>query len=151
MTETLRPPPLVPVSFGELVDKLTILEIKVERIRDPAKRRHAEREHALLQQVLETAMPAAEIEIGALRRDLHALNTRLWEVEDALREKEGAAEFDAEFIALARSVYRYNDQRAGLKLEVNRRCGSLLVEVKSYAGLDAHASGLDTDAAASGL
>jgi hypothetical protein len=141
VTRPERPPPLVPVSFGELVDKLTILEIKVERIGDAEKRRHAEREHALLQQVLEAALPDAEAEIGGLRQDLRALNLVLWEVEDALREKERMAAFDADFIKLARSVYQHNDQRARLKLDVNRRCNSALVEVKSYAGLDATPSG----------
>ncbi|MGK7870619.1 DUF6165 family protein [Falsiroseomonas sp. E2-1-a20] len=127
---------MIPISFGELVDKLTILEIKVERIRNPVQRQHAERERALLQQVLEAAMPTAEAEIGALRQELRALNLVLWDVEDALREKERDSSFDAAFIALARSVYRHNDQRARLKLEVNRRCGSALVEVKSHPGLE---------------
>jgi hypothetical protein len=124
-------PILAPISPGELLDKLTILRIKAERIREPAKRANVERERALLETAWREARPAGcdvQEEEAALAR----VNAALWEVEDALRACEAAQRFDAEFIALARSVYRHNDERAALKRRVNEKLGSPLLEEKSY-------------------
>lgn len=134
---TPRPAPLVPVSFGELVDKLTILDLKVERIHDAVRRAHAQAERAALQDALDAALPQPPAEVARLRAALHAVNAALWEVEDALREKERLADFGREFVELARSVYRHNDHRARLKLELNRVTGSAFVEVKSHLPMQA--------------
>jgi hypothetical protein len=121
----------VPVSFGELIDKITILEIKSERMTDPAKLANVRRELDALDAVW-TASPVAGIDIDVLRAELKAVNERLWVIEDDIRDKEAAQAFDAGFIALARSVYIENDERARLKREINTALGSSLVEEKSY-------------------
>jgi hypothetical protein len=121
----------VPVSFGELIDKITILEIKSERIEDAAKLANVRRELDALNAVW-TASPVAGTDIAALRADLKAVNERLWAIEDDIRMKEAAQAFDAGFIQLARSVYFENDERARLKREINTALGSSLVEEKSY-------------------
>lgn len=123
----------IEVSCGELLDKLTILEIKSRRIPDPAKQANIRRE---LEQ-LEAAWrglpnPPDAREIARLRRALTEVNERLWVIEDDIRDKERAGQFDADFIALARSVYRTNDARAALKKEVDQLLGSRLTEEKSY-------------------
>ena len=121
----------VPVSVGELIDKITILEIKAERIADPAKQANVRRELAALDRVRSRAA-AATSELSALRGELAAVNRRLWEVEDALRRCEREGRFDERFVELARSVYRDNDRRAALKREINKLTGSAIVEEKSY-------------------
>lgn len=121
----------VPVSFGELIDKITILEIKAERMRDAGKLANVRRELDALNATW-TAAPASQGEIGSLRAALKAVNERLWVIEDDIRNKEAAQAFDAEFIRLARSVYFENDERARLKREINTALGSTLVEEKSY-------------------
>jgi hypothetical protein len=124
---------LVPISPGELLDKLTILRMKAARFTDPAKRMNVARELALL----EATWGAEVLAAGELRGEEEALarvNAALWEVEDALREREAAQRFDAEFVALARSVYRHNDERAAIKRRVNLKLGSALIEEKSYRG-----------------
>ena len=121
----------VPVSFGELIDKITILEIKSERIGDAAKLANVRRELDALNAVW-TASPVAGTDIGALRQGLREVNERLWGIEDDIRMKEAAQAFDAGFIQLARSVYFENDERARLKREINTALGSSLVEEKSY-------------------
>lgn len=119
----------VEVSVGELVDKATIVHIKSERIHDPDKLRNINREFALLK----TAMAAAGIdETSPQYLQLYEINGRLWDIEDAIREKERTKSFDDEFISLARSVYFNNDKRAAVKREINLACGSELVEEKSY-------------------
>jgi hypothetical protein len=123
----------VPISPGELLDKLTILRLKAARIADPAKRANVARELGGLEEIWLRDVPrAAELrdEEAALAR----VNAALWDVEDALREREAAARFDEEFVALARSVYRHNDERAALKRRVDEKLGSTLVEEKSYRG-----------------
>lgn len=123
---------LVPVSFGELLDKIAILQIKSERIADAAKLVNVRNEL----QALETtwaAHAASRLDIAALRAALKAVNERLWQIEDEIRAKEAAQCFDAGFIALARSVYFQNDERARIKREINQALGSTYVEEKSYA------------------
>lgn len=121
----------VPVSFGELLDKIAILEIKAERITDPAKLVNIRRE---LEALIDTwaAHPASHIEIGHLRAALKAVNERLWVIEDDIRLKEKAQAFDPEFIRLARAVYFENDERAKIKKDINVALGSTYVEEKSY-------------------
>lgn len=123
--------PCVPVSWGELLDKITILEIKRARIACPCARANVAKEHRLLQAI---ARPVRSIPaLTALVEALGRVNEALWEIEDAIREKEAAQCFDATFVALARSVYRKNDQRAAIKRDINRLLCSALVEEKSYA------------------
>ncbi len=121
----------VPVSHGELIDKITILEIKSERIGDPAKLANVRTELDLLNSTWQ-ADPASHTDITAERAKLRAVNETLWDIEDHIRVKEKARSFDAEFIELARAVYFRNDERAAFKREINEKLGSLLVEEKSY-------------------
>ena len=122
---------LVPVSFGELLDKIDILQIKSERMGDPAKLANVRNELSALEKTW-MAHPAAGTDIVRLRADLKAVNERLWEIEDDIRVKEKAQAFDQEFIKLARSVYFENDERARIKREINTALGSAYVEEKSY-------------------
>jgi hypothetical protein len=121
----------VPVSFGELLDKIAILQIKSERMTDPAKVANVHNELAALERTW-MAHPAASQDIARLRADLKAVNERLWVIEDDIRLTEKARAFDDEFIRLARSVYFENDTRARLKKEINLALGSSYVEEKSY-------------------
>jgi hypothetical protein len=121
----------VPISFGELIDKITILEIKSERIRDAAKLTNIRTELDLLGATW-ARHPAARVDIHDERARLKAVNEALWDIEDRIRLKEKAQAFDAEFIELARSVYFRNDERAAVKREINLKLGSTLVEEKSY-------------------
>lgn len=123
----------VPISPGELLDKLTILRLKAARIADPAKRANVTRELAALEAIWRRDVPRAG-ELAAEETGLAHVNAALWDVEDALRECEAAARFDAAFVALARSVYRHNDERAALKRRVNEKLGSAWREEKSYRG-----------------
>ncbi len=120
-----------PVSFGELIDKITILEIKSERIADPAKLDNVRRELELLRDTWR-AHPASQIDIASLQASLKQVNQRLWVIEDDIRIHEQRQQFDAMFIKLARSVYFENDERAALKRQINQQLGSTLVEEKSY-------------------
>ena len=122
---------LVPVSFGELLDKIAILQIKSERMNDPAKLANVRNELSALEKTW-MAHPAASTDIVRLRADLKAVNERLWDIEDDIRIKEKAQAFDEGFIKLARSVYFQNDERARLKREINAALGSAYVEEKSY-------------------
>ena len=121
----------VPVSYGELLDKLTILEIKSERMSDAAKLANVRDELRLLEHTWQ-AHPAAHTDIAAERAALKQVNAALWDIEDRIRLKEKAQAFDAEFIALARAVYVRNDERAAIKRAINLKLGSRLVEEKSY-------------------
>ena len=121
----------VPVSHGELIDKITILEIKSARIADSAKLANVRAELDLLNATW-NADPAARTDIAAERAKLRQVNETLWDIEDRIRVKEKAKAFDAEFIELARAVYFRNDERAAFKREINEKLGSLLVEEKSY-------------------
>jgi hypothetical protein len=122
----------VEVSVGELLDKITILEIKSEKIEDPAKLVNVNKELEILRQTW-TDSPLGTAEIAEPMERLKAINIELWDIEDGIRLKEGAGEFDDQFIALARSVYHRNDVRAAIKREINLMLGSALVEEKSYA------------------
>lgn len=121
----------VAVSYGELIDKLTILEIKAERMRDPAKLANVRDELELLGATWANAAASAT-DIVAERTELKRINESLWEIEDEIRLKERAQTFDARFIELARAVYVTNDRRAAVKRAINEKLGSRLVEEKSY-------------------
>lgn len=121
----------VQTSPGEFLDKLTILEIKSERMTDAGKLDNVRRELELLRSTW-SASPLASRDVSALVAQLREVNEGLWEIEDRIRAKEAARTFDAEFIELARSVYRTNDRRAAIKRELNVTLGSSLIEEKSY-------------------
>jgi len=121
----------VPVSYGELIDKITILEIKSERIKNAAKLANVRVELDLLNGTWR-ANSAASTDIAAERDALRRGNEALWDIDDRIRLKEKAKAFDAEFIELARSVYIRNDERAEIKRAINEKLGSTLVEEKSY-------------------
>jgi ADP-heptose:LPS heptosyltransferase len=122
---------LAPVSVGELIDKITILEIKAERIADPEKRANVRRELAALDTV-RTRELALTPALDHLSAELRAVNRQLWDIEDRLRECERDQRFDPDFIGLARGVYGCNDRRAALKGRINELTGSTIVEEKSY-------------------
>jgi hypothetical protein len=122
---------LVPVSPGELLDKITILRIKVARIQDAGKLANVKLELSLLEQIWRDAGCATP----GIAQDEHALqdvNERLWDIEDRIRDKEAKQTFDRDFIELARAVYVCNDERAAAKKRINVQLGSRLVEEKSY-------------------
>lgn len=122
---------LVPVSFGELLDKIAILQIKSERMSDAGKLVNVRNELTALETTW-AAHPASMQDISALRAELKAVNERLWVIEDDIRLQEKAQAFDAEFVRLARSVYFENDVRARVKKNINLALGSAYVEEKSY-------------------
>jgi hypothetical protein len=122
---------LVPISPGELLDKITILRIKVARIMDAAKVANVRLELDLLEKTWRDS-GCAGFDVAREERALQAVNERLWDVEDLIREKEAKQTFDREFIELARAVYVSNDERAALKKRINLQLGSRLVEEKSY-------------------
>jgi len=122
----------VEISFGEFLDKITILEIKSERISDAVKLENVNRELILLQNSW-AAHPASKTDISDEMARLKAINEKLWEIEDDIRDKVRNKAFDQEFIELARAVYFTNDDRAAVKRELNLKLGSGLVEEKSYA------------------
>lgn len=121
----------VPVSPGEVLDKITILEIKSERMSDPEKVANVRRELALLQETWSNNIRDNET-IQKLHAQLKEINEALWEIEDDIRDKERAREFDKRFIELARAVYVTNDRRSQVKKELNLHLGSEIVEEKSY-------------------
>jgi hypothetical protein len=122
---------LVPVSPGELLDKITILRIKVARIQDAGKLANVKLELALLEQTWRDAGCATPA-VAQDERALQDVNERLWDIEDRIRDKEAKQTFDRDFIELARAVYVCNDERAAAKKRINLRLGSRLVEEKSY-------------------
>jgi hypothetical protein len=122
---------LVPISPGELIDKITILRIKSARMTDETKLRNVRVELEALEQTWResgAAIPAVAADEAALQK----VNEELWDIEDRIRDKERAGEFDAVFIELARAVYVTNDERARFKKNINTALGSRLVEEKSY-------------------
>ena len=122
---------LVPLSPGELLDKITILRIKVARIQDAAKLANVKLELSLLEQTWKDSGAAAH-DVALDERALENVNERLWDIEDRIRDKEAHQTFDREFIDLARAVYICNDERAAIKKRINLLLGSRLVEEKSY-------------------
>ena len=122
----------VPVSPGELLDKITILRIKSARMTDPKKLANVRRELEALEETWRSS-PYAAVDIEGELSALLQVNERLWTIEDDIRDKERAGTFDADFIRLARAVYIENDERAAIKKRVNLKLGSTLVEEKSYA------------------
>jgi hypothetical protein len=122
--------PLVPISIGELIDRMTILEIKAERIDDADKVANVRRELDLLAGVRGGA--ALDGEVARLKQELRAVNELLWEIEDLIRACEREQFFGDEFIALARGVYKTNDRRSALKRQINELSGSAIVEEKAY-------------------
>ena len=128
MTTTI----LTAIAPGELIDKITILRIKSERIEDEAKLKNVRTELDILNATLAKDVPASD-ELSRLDAALQAVNEELWEIEDDIRDCERAGDFGPEFIRLARAVYVTNDKRAALKKEINLLLGSNIVEEKSYA------------------
>jgi hypothetical protein len=122
-----------PLSVGELIDKITILEIKSERIADASKLTNIRHELKLLRDLQASAGFTGD-RMEAFTADLKRVNEALWEIEDDIRECEKAKDFGARFIALARSVYQQNDRRAAIKRDINMAFGSEIVEEKSYKG-----------------
>jgi len=121
---------LVPVSPGELLDKITILRIKAQRIGDAQKRANVRHELELLEKVWRDALGGRDV--STEERELEQVNARLWDIEDDIRAKEAAQTFDRGFIELARAVYFENDERAAIKKRINTKLGSRIVEEKSY-------------------
>jgi transcriptional regulator of nitric oxide reductase len=125
----------VPVSPGEVLDKITILEIKSERMSDPQKVANVRVELALLQETWAQAVTEDDV-IRDLHAQLKEINEALWEIEDDIRDKERVKEFDQRFIDLARSVYFTNDRRSEVKKKLNLHLGSQIIEEKSYQDYD---------------
>ena len=127
---------LIPVSTGELVDKITILEIKKRKIKQAEALKNVSTELQLLQDIFNSLAQNFSKDENAknneIKRDLEKINLQLWDIEDALRSHEAKQYFGPEFIRLARSVYSLNDQRAKLKRSINILCNSSLIEEKSY-------------------
>jgi uncharacterized protein YydD (DUF2326 family) len=122
---------LIPVSVGELYDKFTILTIKNEKITDPTKKASVQKEIVYLQDVMMniTTFPPSETR---LVEQLRNINSQIWDIEDKIRGKERLRQFDREFIELARSVYKKNDERSAIKNEINVVFNSELMDIKSY-------------------
>ena len=122
---------LAPVSFGELLDKLTILQIKSERMSDAGKVANVRKELMALERIW-NEHPASNVDVSGLLGELKAVNERLWVIEDDIRILEKGRQFDDAFVQLARSVYFENDERARIKKEINLALGSAYIEEKSY-------------------
>jgi hypothetical protein len=122
--------PRAPISWGELIDKITILEIKSVQIVNQVARSNVRKELQLLQQIVD--IHAGRDEISRLKKRLKAINSALWRIENAIREKERRGEFDEAFIELARSVYKENDERAFIKRQLNKLLNSEIIEEKGY-------------------
>ena len=123
--------PLIPISWGELIDKITILEIKQTQIKSPIALANINKELSYLNEIVENSTGVVEL-ISDLKQQLLDVNKRLWQVEDDIRDKELKQDFDIGFIELARRVYRLNDERAKLKKSINQVLNSELIEEKSY-------------------
>jgi flagellar motility protein MotE (MotC chaperone) len=123
--------PRVPVSWGELIDKLTILEIKSERLTSAEAIGNVRLELRLLAEAAASRL-AAQPRLQELKSDLRSVNEALWDIENEIRHKESLLQFDEGFVTLARSVYKQNDRRASIKRAINEQAGSVIVEEKSY-------------------
>lgn len=122
---------MAPISAGELVDKITILRVKAERIGDPAKEANVRKELAMLEAIAAQALTEAPA-LADLTAQLQAVNAALWDIEDGKRDCERRQDFGPQFVSLARSVYIENDRRAAIKRSINAAAGSDIVEEKSY-------------------
>ena len=122
---------LIPISLGELIDKITILRIKFEKINSISARKNISLELEKLQKVLSDTIESS-VKLKKFEIKLSKINQALWDVEDQLREKEKEKKFDKKFISLARMVYYKNDERAKIKRMINKSFGSELIEEKSY-------------------
>ena len=122
---------LAPISAGELIDKITILRIKRDKIREDASQRHIGRELDALVQI-RRQYELDNAPVAALEEQLFEINLRLWQVEDDLRESERSNNFGVNFVEMARLVYKLNDRRAALKKEINAISGSAIIEQKFY-------------------
>ena len=122
---------LVEVSVGELLDKISILEIKKGKIKDPEKLKFTSNEHSILKEQLEKNVKTDE-KLEKLFRDLKEINARLWVIEDDKRDCEKNKDFGEKFIRLSRDVHFLNDDRAKIKLEINDHTGSIIKEIKEY-------------------
>ena len=122
---------LVPISPGELLDKITILRIKAARMKDAGKLANVRHELALLEKTWKES-GAASVDLGTAEADLTRVNEKLWVIEDEIRDEERAKRFADKFIELARAVYVTNDERAAIKKRINTLLGSSIVEEKSY-------------------
>ena len=122
---------LAEISAGELIDKITILEIKKEKIIDKEKLIEVDKELVSLSKTLKKSIND-ESKISSFKKDLKNINLKLWDIEDGKRSAEKNNQFDEKFIQLARNVYKFNDERAKIKLAINNALGSNIKEVKSY-------------------
>ena len=122
---------IVEVSIGELLDKISILEIKLEKIKDPQKLKFITNEHSILKNQLDNNVESNE-KLSELFQSLKEINTRLWKIEDDKRQCEKDKDFGEKFIKLSRDVHFLNDDRAQIKLEVNNLTGSTIKEIKEY-------------------
>ncbi len=122
---------IVEVSIGELLDKISILEIKQEKIKDPEKLKFISNEHSILKDQLEKNVKSDD-KLNELFQTLKDINAKLWVIEDDKRECEKNKEFDEKFIKLSRDVHFLNDDRAKIKLEINNHTGSIIKEIKEY-------------------
>ena len=123
---------LAEISAGELIDKITILEIKKEKISNKEKLVEVNKELVSLNETLKKLINNDESKILSFKRDLKNINLKLWNIEDGKRSAEKNNKFDEKFIELARNVYKFNDERAKIKLAINNALGSNIKEVKSY-------------------
>ena len=124
--------PLIPVSWGELFDKITILEIKIENLQEKNALNNVKTEHDQLNTIYNNNFLIDEI-ARVLFNDLKEINQKLWDIEDKIRDKEKSKKFDKEFIELARNVYFTNDERSRIKRNINETFGSKIIEEKSYS------------------
>ena len=122
---------IVEVSIGELLDKISILEIKLEKIKDPQKLKFITNEHSILKNQLDNNVESNE-KLSELFQSLKEINTRLWKIEDDKRQCEKDKDFGEKFIKLSRDVHFLNDDRANIKLEINNLTGSTIKEIKEY-------------------
>ena len=122
---------IVEVSVGELLDKISILEIKKEKIKDPEKLKFISNEHSILKDQLEKNIQSND-KLNKLFKDLKEINAKLWVIEDDKRDCEKNKDFGDKFIKLSRDVHFLNDDRAKIKLEMNNHTGSIIKEIKEY-------------------
>lgn len=122
-----------PISIGEIIDKITILEIKAQRIKDPEMLKNVNSELELLSEILANAGTLSE-EVSRIIGELKVVNKKLWDIEDGKRECERLKNFSYDFVELARSAYLTNDRRSQLKKKINEKTGSDLIEEKLYKG-----------------